>query len=86
MIPFDAIPDDLVPLTAYFKQLLALATREQPLLVFLDSVDQIGIYLMNYNICFETKKTKKTILSNTFRWSSGCQQDGLVTNSFTSLL
>lgn len=42
MIPFDAIPDDLVPLTAYFKQLLALATREQPLLVFLDSVDQIG--------------------------------------------
>lgn len=42
MVPFDAIPDDLVPLTAYFKQLLALATREQPLLVFLDSVDQIG--------------------------------------------
>lgn len=42
MIPFDSIPDDLVPLTAYFKQLLALATREQPLLVFLDSVDQIG--------------------------------------------
>lgn len=42
MIPFDAIPDDLVPLTAYFKQLLALATKEQPLLVFLDSVDQIG--------------------------------------------
>lgn len=44
MIPFDAIPDDLVPLTAYFKQLLALATREQPLLVFLDSVDQIGTH------------------------------------------
>lgn len=43
MVPFDAIPDDLVPLTAYFKQLLALATREQPLLVFLDSVDQIGM-------------------------------------------
>lgn len=42
MLPFDAIPDDLVPLTAYFKQLLALATKEQPLLVFLDSVDQIG--------------------------------------------
>lgn len=42
MIPFDTIPGDLVPLTAYFKQLLALATKEQPLLVFLDSVDQIG--------------------------------------------
>ena len=42
MIPFDAIPDDLVPLTAYFKQLLAMATAEQPLMVFLDSVDQIG--------------------------------------------
>ena len=42
MIPFDTIPGELVPLTAYFKQLLALATKEQPLLVFLDSVDQIG--------------------------------------------
>ena len=42
MIPFDAIPGELVPLTAYFKQLLVLATKEQPLLVFLDSVDQIG--------------------------------------------
>lgn len=41
MIPFDTIPDDLVPLTAHFKQLLTLSTRDQPLLLFLDSVDQL---------------------------------------------
>lgn len=40
-IPFDTIPDDLVPLTAHFKQLLTMATKEQPLLLFLDSVDQL---------------------------------------------
>lgn len=41
MFPFDEIPDDLVPLTAYFKYLLTLATSEQPILLFLDSVDQL---------------------------------------------
>lgn len=41
MLPFDTIPDDLVPLTAHFKQLLTLATKEQPLVLFLDSVDQL---------------------------------------------
>lgn len=41
MIPFESIPDDLVPLTAYFKQLLTLSTKEMPLLLFLDSVDQL---------------------------------------------
>ncbi|KAK1124231.1 hypothetical protein K0M31_006606 [Melipona bicolor] len=41
MLPFDEIPDDLVPLTAYFKYLLTLATAEQPILLFLDSVDQL---------------------------------------------
>ncbi|XP_060534320.1 NACHT and WD repeat domain-containing protein 2 [Cylas formicarius] len=41
MLPFDGIPDDLVPLTAHFKQLLMLSTKEQPLLLFLDSVDQL---------------------------------------------
>lgn len=41
MLPFDEIPDDLVPLTAYFKYLLTLATTEQPILLFLDSVDQL---------------------------------------------
>ncbi|XP_076230123.1 NACHT and WD repeat domain-containing protein 2 isoform X3 [Nomia melanderi] len=41
MLPFDEIPDDLVPLTAYFKYLLTLATKEQPILLFLDSVDQL---------------------------------------------
>lgn len=41
MIPFDTIPDDLVPLTAHFKQLLTYATKNQPLFFFLDSVDQL---------------------------------------------
>ncbi|XP_052753046.1 NACHT and WD repeat domain-containing protein 2 [Galleria mellonella] len=40
-LPFESIPDDLVPLTAHFKQLLTLATPQQPLLLFLDSVDQL---------------------------------------------
>lgn len=41
MLPFEDIPDDLVPLTAHFKYLLTLATPEQPILLFLDSVDQL---------------------------------------------
>ncbi|XP_065084724.1 NACHT and WD repeat domain-containing protein 2 [Ochlerotatus camptorhynchus] len=41
MLPFDQIPDDLVPLTAHFKQLLTYASEQQPLLLFLDSVDQL---------------------------------------------
>lgn len=41
MLPFDEIPDDLVPLTAHFKYLLTLATNKQPILLFLDSVDQL---------------------------------------------
>lgn len=38
---FEDIPDDLVPLTAHFKHLLTLATISQPILLFLDSVDQL---------------------------------------------
>ncbi|XP_050546334.1 NACHT and WD repeat domain-containing protein 2 isoform X3 [Daktulosphaira vitifoliae] len=41
MLPFDDIPDDLVPLTAHFKHLLTYATKKQPLVLFLDSVDQL---------------------------------------------
>ncbi|CAB3365460.1 Hypothetical predicted protein [Cloeon dipterum] len=41
MLPFEDIPDDLVPLTAYFKYLLTMATKEMPLLLFLDSIDQL---------------------------------------------
>lgn len=41
MLPYEDIPDDLVPLTAHFKHLLTCATKEQPLIVFLDSVDQL---------------------------------------------
>lgn len=38
---FEDIPDDLVPLTAHFKHLLSLSTSQQPILLFLDSVDQL---------------------------------------------
>ena len=41
MLPFEDIPDDLVPLTAHMKELLNHATPEQPLLICLDSVDQL---------------------------------------------
>ena len=41
MLPMEEIPDDLVPLTAHFKHLLTFGTPEQPLVVFLDSVDQL---------------------------------------------
>ncbi|KAJ9592434.1 hypothetical protein L9F63_015850, partial [Diploptera punctata] len=41
MLPFEEIPVDLVPLTAYFKQLLTYASKQQPLALFLDSVDQL---------------------------------------------
>ncbi|XP_014255655.1 NACHT and WD repeat domain-containing protein 2 isoform X2 [Cimex lectularius] len=41
MQPFDDIPDDIVPLTAHFKNLLTYASAAQPLIFFLDSVDQL---------------------------------------------
>lgn len=41
MLPFEDIPDDLVPLTAHMKELLNQATPQQPLLICLDSVDQL---------------------------------------------
>lgn len=41
MLPFENIPDDIVPLTAHFKQLLTNASSAQPLFFFLDSVDQL---------------------------------------------
>lgn len=41
MLPFENIPDDLVPLTAHFKHLLTYASEQQPLFFFLDSVDQL---------------------------------------------
>lgn len=41
MLPYENIPDDLVPLTAHFKQLLTYASEQQPLTLYLDSVDQL---------------------------------------------
>ena len=41
MLPFEDIPDDVIPLTAYMKELLTKATKEVPLLICLDSVDQL---------------------------------------------
>ena len=43
MLPFENIPDDIVPLTAYMKELLKRATKEQPLIICLDSVDQLVV-------------------------------------------
>ena len=41
MLPFEDIPEDTVPVTAYLKELLKLATKKRPLLIFLDSVDEL---------------------------------------------
>ena len=41
MLPFEDIPDDTVPVTAYLKELLKLASEKRPLLIFLDSVDEL---------------------------------------------
>lgn len=41
MQPYDDIPDDIVPLTAHFKNLLTCASEKQPFIFFLDSVDQL---------------------------------------------
>ena len=43
MLPFENIPDDIVPLTAYMKELLKKATKEQPIIISLDSVDQLVV-------------------------------------------
>ena len=41
MLPFEDIPDDIVPLTAHLKEILTRATEAQPLLIMLDSVDEL---------------------------------------------
>ena len=41
LLPFEDIPDDLVPLTAHMKELLKNATAERPLIICLDSVDAL---------------------------------------------
>ena len=41
MLPFEDIPDDTVPVTAFLKELLKLASKDKPLLIFLDSVDEL---------------------------------------------
>ena len=40
--PIDNIPTELSNLTNYFKKLLEDATREKPLFIFLDSLDQLS--------------------------------------------
>ena len=41
LLPFEDIPDDTVPVTAFLKELLNLATKERPLLIFFDSIDEL---------------------------------------------
>ncbi|XP_076319840.1 NACHT and WD repeat domain-containing protein 2 isoform X1 [Tachypleus tridentatus] len=42
ILPWTDIPDDLVPLIAFLKRLLAQVTKEQPLYIFIDSIDQLS--------------------------------------------
>ena len=41
LLPFEDIPDDTVPVTAFLKELLNLANADRPLLIFFDSVDEL---------------------------------------------
>ena len=41
MLPFEDIPEDTVPVTAFLKELLKLASKDRPLMIFLDSVDEL---------------------------------------------
>ena len=41
LLPFEDIPDDTVPVTAFLKELLKLATKERPLMILFDSVDEL---------------------------------------------
>ncbi|XP_050388645.1 NACHT and WD repeat domain-containing protein 2 [Patella vulgata] len=38
----DEIPSDLAPLTQHFKKLLSFVTEDKPLVIFLDSLDQLS--------------------------------------------
>ena len=40
--PKDNMPTELSPLVQYFKKLLAVATERKPLVIFLDSLDQLS--------------------------------------------
>lgn len=40
--PEAEIPEELAPLIQHFKKLMACATRERPLVIFLDSLDQLS--------------------------------------------
>ncbi|XP_054714444.1 NACHT and WD repeat domain-containing protein 2-like [Uloborus diversus] len=42
MMPWEGIPDDLIPLIAFTKRLLTKITKEQPVYLFLDSVDELS--------------------------------------------
>ena len=41
-LPDEYIPDELSPLVQHFKKILSSATKEQPLVLFLDSLDQLS--------------------------------------------
>ena len=41
-ISCDEIPEEMSPLVQYFKNLLTLATEEVPIMIFLDSLDQLS--------------------------------------------
>ena len=42
LLPFEDIPNDIVPLTAHMKELLNHATKEKPFIICLDSVDELS--------------------------------------------
>ena len=40
--PYEEIPDELSPMTLHFKKLLAMASDDKPIVIYLDSLDQLS--------------------------------------------
>ena len=58
------IPDDTVPVTAFLKELLSLATAQRPLLIFFDSIDELTGSQVRLLV------VKQKLFAATFQYSS----------------
>ncbi|RWS00523.1 NACHT and WD repeat domain-containing protein 2-like protein, partial [Leptotrombidium deliense] len=62
MISMDNIPDDLIRLSFYFKQLLLNASKEQPVFIILDAINQLsGPPEAAIKLCWLTNELPKNV-------------------------
>ena len=43
-ISLDSVPTDLAPTVIFLQDIMKNATKEHPILIFLDSIDEVGIF------------------------------------------